>query len=417
MRILHTSDWHIGRTFHGHATIESLRTVLAALAAEVRERSVDVVAVAGDIFDSATPSAEAYTVLESAVVALREAGATVILTSGNHDSATRLGFMSRFSGLAGVHVITRHEQHNNPITISDESGPVHFYGIPYLEPALLRHHYPDVPLKNHEQVLGFVMDRVRADLAERGGRSVVLSHCFAVNVGQNSVEQSDVERDITSGGIDYVPLSIFDGPDYVALGHIHGRSTLSERVRYSGAPLHYSFSEARKPRGGWLVDLDADGLSTVEWLNLPVPRSLSILTGTLDEILADDAHTAVETDWLSVILTDQVRPLDGMRKLQSRFPHCVTLEHRPEVTAESVETTYAERVHARTDTEIVSGFLEFVRNGVGPTDLETDILASVLSEVALGDSDETVVSPVPVKAPSAQTDSRRATNTLAEVDA
>jgi exonuclease SbcD len=406
MRILHTSDWHIGRTFHGHSTIENLRTVLAALAAEVRERSVDVVVVAGDIFDSATPSAEAYTVLEAAVVALREAGASVLLTSGNHDSATRLGFMSRFSGLAGVHVITRQEQHDSPVTISDESGPVHFYGIPYLEPSLLRHHYPNVPLKNHEQVLGFVMDRIRADLSERGGRSVVLSHCFAVGV-----EQSDVERDITSGGIDYVPLSIFDGPDYVALGHIHGRSTLSERVRYSGAPLHYSFSEASKQRGGWLVDLDADGLSSVEWVDLPVPRPLSVLTGTLDDILADAAHVSVEGHWLSVVLTDQVRPLDGMRKLQSRFAHCVTLEHRPEITATSTETTYAERVRARTDTEIVSGFLEFVRNGVGPTELESDILTSVLTEVTLGDSDEPIA-PAPSETPA-----RRSAGTLAEVDA
>jgi exonuclease SbcD len=384
MRILHTSDWHIGRTFHGHSTIENLRIVLAALAAEVRDRSVDVVVVSGDIFDSATPSAEAYTVLETAVVGLREAGASVVLTSGNHDSATRLGFMSRFSGLAGVHVITRQEQHDAPITIDDDSGPVHFYGIPYLEPSLLRHHYPDVPLRTHEQALGFVMDRIRGDLAERGGRSVVLSHCFAVNIDQ-TVEASDVERDITSGGIDYVPLSVFDGPDYVALGHIHGRSTLSERVRYSGAPLHYSFSEASKPRGGWLVDLDADGLSSVEWVELPVPRRLSVLTGTLDEILTDVAHAPVEGHWLSVILTDQVRPLDGMRKLQSRFSHCVTLEHRPEVTTATTETSYAERVHARTDTEIVSGFLEFVRNGHGPTELEADILTEVLTEVARGD--------------------------------
>src|SRR5690606_23824769 len=111
---------------------------------------------------------------------IREAGASVILTSGNHDSATRLGFMSQFSGLAGVHVVTRQELHDQPIILDDESGPVHFYGIPYLEPSMLRHHYPDATLRSHEQVLAFVMDRVRADIARRGGRSVVLSHCFAV---------------------------------------------------------------------------------------------------------------------------------------------------------------------------------------------------------------------------------------------
>ncbi|MET0932907.1 MAG: exonuclease SbcCD subunit D [Mycetocola sp.] len=411
MRILHTSDWHIGRTFHGHSTLANLRTVLATLAVEVRERSVDVVVVAGDIFDSATPAAEAYTVLESAVVALREAGASVVLTSGNHDSATRLGFMSRFSGLAGVHVVTRQDQHDQPVTLHDEHGPVHVYGIPYLEPSLLRHHYPDATLRTHEQVLTFVMDRIRTDLARRGGRSVVLSHCFAVNVPATGVDAaevgaSDVERDITAGGIDYVPLSVFDGPDYVALGHIHGRSALSERVRYSGAPLHYSFSEAAKPRGAWLVDLDARGLASVDWVQLPVPRSLKVVTGPLDEILADAALAPFENHWLSVVLTDTVRPLDGMRRLQSRFPHCIKVEHRPALTAEAAGDSYAERVKGQSDIDIVTGFLAHVRNGVGPTDAEKAIVAEVLTAVERAEHDE----PVP--------DDRAATEpVLVEVDA
>lgn len=413
MRILHTSDWHIGRTFHGHSTIANLRAVLAALAVEVREREVDVVVVSGDIFDSATPAAEAYTVLESAVMALRDAGAIVVLTSGNHDSATRLGFMSRFSGLAGVHVVTRHDQHDQPITLNDEHGAVHFYGIPYLEPSLIRHHYPDATLRTHEQVLGFVMDRIRADLAVRGGRSVVLSHCFAVNVAATAggvehggSQHSDVERDITAGGIDYVPLSVFDGPDYVALGHIHGRSTLSDRVRYSGAPIHYSFSEAAKPRGGWLVDLDAVGLASVEWIDLPVPRALRVVSGELAEILADAGLSEVETQWLSVVLTDTVRPLDAMRRLQARFPYCVTLEHRPAVTAAAPATSYASRVRGQSDVEIVAGFLAHVRNGVGPSDTESAIVADVFAAVAHGDSDEPAESGQPA-----------AVGVLAEVDA
>ncbi|MET0842654.1 MAG: exonuclease SbcCD subunit D [Mycetocola sp.] len=420
MRILHTSDWHIGRTFHGHSTLSNLRSVLAALAVEVRERSVDVVVVAGDIFDSATPAAEAYTVLEAAVVALREAGASVVLTSGNHDSATRLGFMSQFSGLAGVHVVTRQEQHDSPITLSDEHGPVHFYGIPYLEPSLVRHVYPDVTLRTHEQVLAFVMDRIRSDLSERGGRSVVLSHCFAVNVaaadgGPEQFGASDVERDLTAGGIDYVPLSVFDGPDYVALGHIHGRSALSDRVRYSGAPLHYSFSEAAKPRGAWLVELDASGLGSVDWVTLPVPRPLRMVTGSLDDILTDASFAEFERHWLSVVLTDTVRPLDGMRRLQARFPHCVTLEHRPAVTAQASGDSYAERVKGRSDIDVVSGFLAHVRNGVGPTDAEKAIVADVLAAVERAEHDEPVAARDATKPATAGSDLTK--SPLVEVDA
>jgi exonuclease SbcD len=377
MKILHTSDWHIGRTFHGHSTLGQLVEVLQSMVDTVRELRIDVVVVAGDVFDSATPAAENYGVLTAALRGLRDAGATVVLTSGNHDSSARLGFLAEFVELAGIHVITQHNQHDQPIILTDEHGPVHFYGIPYLEPALVRHAYPDAELRTHEQTLRFAMDRVRADLGRRNGRSVVVSHCFAVGI-----EASDVERDITAGGLDYVPIGAFDGPDYVALGHIHGRAVLSERVRYSGAPLHYSFSEAGKPRGGWLVELDAVGLGSVEWLDLPVPRRLTVLTGELEQLLANAAHLAHENDWVSAVLTDRVRPLDGMRRLQERFRWCAALEHRPAVTAEPLRATYSERVRAKTDTEIVAGFLEHVRNGVGPTEFERAVLAEVLSEQA-----------------------------------
>jgi DNA repair protein SbcD/Mre11 len=383
MRILHTSDWHIGRTFHGHSTLEHLRSVLGALVEIVRDRQVDVVAVAGDVFDSSTPAAEAYTVLTDALGAIREAGAAVVMTSGNHDSATRLGYLSEFAGLAGIHILTRHDQHDQPITLSDEHGPVQFYGIPYLEPSLIRHHYPEVELRNHEQALTFAMDRIRADLAVRGGRSVVLSHCFAVGVSSASdtAAGSDGERDITAGGLDYVPLGVFDGPDYVALGHIHGRSTLSVPVRYSGAPLHYSFSEAGKPRGGWVAELGASGLASVEWVELPVPRALRVLSGSIEDLLTDAALADHENDWVSAVLTDQVRPMDSMRRLQQRFPFCVTLEHRPAVSASTVVASYAERVNKKTDRQIFAGFLEHVRNGVGPNAAELELIGDVITAV------------------------------------
>lgn len=382
MRILHTSDWHVGRTFHGHPTLGALSGVLDALADEVRERSVDVVVVAGDVFDSAAPSADAYGVLGRALQRLREAGAVVVMTSGNHDSPARLGFQAQFAAVAGVHVLTRPETLDEPVLLSDEHGPVAFFGIPYLEPALVRHLWPDASVRSQEDALGLAMDRVRS-ATPAGARSVVAAHTFVSSgavAGSDEIEGAvEAPRDFTQGGVDVVPLSVFDGVDYVALGHIHGRARLAENVRYSGAPLHYSFSEAGKPRGAWLVELGADGLTSVEWVDLPVPRPLAVLTGTLDELLTSPDHASAADAWVRAVLTDTTRPVDAMRRLQARFPHCAHLEHRPAVTHDDGHATYAQRVRARSDEQIGAAFLELVRNGEGPTPQESALLADVVS--------------------------------------
>ncbi|HEX5860046.1 MAG TPA: exonuclease SbcCD subunit D [Microbacterium sp.] len=377
MRILHTSDWHIGRSFHGHSTLEALRGVLEALTGQVRENDVDVVVLAGDVFDSATPAAACYTLLSDALGAIRAAGAQVVVTSGNHDSAARLGFQSRFLGLAGIHVVTDPLTVGTPLTIDDAHGPVHFYGIPFLEPSLVRHLWPDVELRSQAQVMAHAMGLVRADLAGRGGRSVSIAHCFAADVEPTP----GVEREIRQGTLDVVPLNAFDGPDYVALGHIHGRARLSERVRYAGAPLHYSFGEADKPRGSWLVELDAEGLAGVDWLELPVPRRLHTLRGTLEQLLTDDSFEQHRDSWICAQLTDATPQLEPMRRLQARFPFCATIQPDPQGRPEADGLSYAARRRAApTDPELIDAFLTHVRAGEGATDEEAALVSDVVTE-------------------------------------
>ncbi|MCU1424840.1 MAG: exonuclease sbcCD subunit, partial [Microbacteriaceae bacterium] len=167
MKILHTSDWHIGRTFHGHSTLQHVSAVLSALVEVVRRDGIDVVVVAGDVFDSSMPSAECFTVLSTALREIRGAGALIVMTSGNHESATRLGFQSEWAGLSGVHIVTGHDQYLTPVVIDDAYGPVLFYGIPYLEPSIFRHRHPGADLRTHEQALRFAMQGIRADAASR----------------------------------------------------------------------------------------------------------------------------------------------------------------------------------------------------------------------------------------------------------
>jgi exonuclease SbcD len=382
MRLLHTSDWHIGRSLHGADLLREQEEVLSGLVDVVVAESVDVVAVAGDVYDRAVPSADATGVLDRVVGRLLRAGAAVVLTPGNHDSARRLGTFSGLLSAAGLHVRATTAGLDEPVLLRDEHGEVAVYGLPYLEPEIARHELGSGGreasiARSHEAVLTEAMERVRRDLFLRpGARSVVLAHAF---VGGGV--PSDSERDICVGGVDLVPAPVFDGVDYVALGHLHRPQTITPRLRYSGSPMAYSFGEAGQEKQVWLVDLDATGLAGVRALALPTPRPLTVLSGTLDELLADPAHTSVEEHFVSARLTDDVRPSDPMRQLQARFPHCVHLEWTGGAGGGDGRS-YQERLRGRSDLEVAGEFVIHVRNGVGVSDAERDLLVRALGAAA-----------------------------------
>lgn len=387
LRLLHTSDWHLGRSFHGNSTLPQLREVLGAIPGIVREHGIDAVLVSGDVFDHAAPAAELYGVLASVIQGIRAAGATVVITSGNHDNAARLGFQSEWAALGGVHVVTHADAFRRPVQLTDELGTVDVYAIPYLEPMLNTTLFPGEQLRSHQALLGRVMDEVRALAAARGNRSVVMAHCFAVNGGGDAAE-SEIEKageglvwDLTAGGLDVVPTAVFAGVDYVALGHIHGRAELTAQIRYSGAPVHFSFSEAAKPRGGWIVELHAEGYHDATWVDFPVPRPLARIRGTLDELLGDAGLAEHEASWVEATLTDAVRPIDAMRRLRERFPHCAHIEFAPAARGERVETSYTERVAKKSDVDIVDEFLGLVRGGERLDESERELIRAVITQV------------------------------------
>ncbi|MDX6197304.1 MAG: repair protein SbcD/Mre11 [Actinomycetota bacterium] len=372
MRLLHTSDWHLGRSLHRADLRDAQAAFLDGLVATVRAEAVDAVLVAGDVYDRAVPSLDAVELCESALVRLREAGARVVLISGNHDSARRLGFGSRLVDAAGVHLRTRVADSAVPVVIEDPAGPVAVYGIPYLEPEAVRAELPPETGRGHSAVLGAALSAVRADLGARGGvRSVVLAHAWV-----GSATASDSERDVAVGGVACVPMSLFDGFTYSALGHLHGPQTLGDGLRYSGSPLAYSFSEAGHTKGSWLVELSASGLGVVEHVPAPVPRRLSTLRGSLSELLTSPAYDERVRDWLQVTLTDAARPDDAMARLSRRFPHVLVLRHEPAGVAVD-DRTYTARVAGRTPLEIGAAFAEHVRGSALDAD-ETALLAQAL---------------------------------------
>lgn len=275
MRLLHTSDWHLGRSFHRVGLLDAQAAFIDHLVATVRAERVDAVLVAGDVYDRALPSLPAVELFDDALHRLAALGVPTVMISGNHDSARRLGVASGLIDRAGIHLRTDPAGCATPVVLADAHGPVALYGLPYLEPALVREEFT-LDRAGHTEVLSAAMARVRADLAARpaGTRSVVLAHAFVAGGAP-----SDSERDITVGGVAAVPAGVFDGVDYVALGHLHGCQTITDRVRYSGSPLAYSFSEADHRKSMWLVDLGADGSVAAERVDCPVPRPLARIRG------------------------------------------------------------------------------------------------------------------------------------------
>ncbi|MBO8200501.1 exonuclease SbcCD subunit D [Streptomyces smyrnaeus] len=405
MRLLHTSDWHLGRSFHRVSLLDAQRAFLDHLVATVEERAVDAVLVSGDIYDRAVPSLAAVELFDQALHRLADLGVPTVMISGNHDSARRLGVGSKLMGRAGVHLRTDPRECGTPVLLdgADGGGQVAVYGLPYLEPSLVRQTL-GAEGTGHTAVLRAAMDRVRADLATRpaGTRSVVLAHAFVTGA-----EVSDSERDITVGGVASVPVSVFDGVDYVALGHLHNCQSITERVRYSGTPLAYSFSEAGHEKSMWLVELGPGGEPAAERLRCPVPRPLARLRGTLAELLEEPAHEQHTGSWVEATLTDAARPHDPMARLAKRFPHIVSLVFAPEREETDDSRSYAVRLKGRTDRQIAEDFVGHVRPGRQAAPEEREMLGQALEAVRVAESEPDEPLAASRTAPTAPTAARQ----------
>jgi exonuclease SbcD len=376
MRLLHTSDWHLGRAFHRVNMLDAQSEFIGHLVSTVREHDVDAVVVSGDVYDRAVPPLAAVELFDDVLHRLADLGVPTVMISGNHDSARRLGVGAGLIGRAGIHLRTEASACGTPVVLADTHGDVAFYGLPYLEPALVKDEF-GVEKAGHEAVLAAAMDRVRADLGARaeGTRSVVLAHAF-VTGGQ----ASDSERDITVGGVAAVPAGVFDGIDYTALGHLHGSQTITERVRYSGSPLPYSFSETDHRKSMWLVDLGPEGLLGAERIDCPVPRALARIRGQLEELLVDPELEGYADAWVEATLTDPVRPADPMARLTERFPHTLSLVFEPLRAPEDPDLSYARRLAGRGEQQIAEDFVAHVR-GAGPDAREQAVLRDAFDAV------------------------------------
>lgn len=326
MKFLHTSDWHLGRQFHNVSLLDDQRAVIEQIIEYIENNPVDALVVAGDIYDRSVPPTAAITLLNETVTKIcGELNTPMILISGNHDGAERLGFGAEQMKPSGLHIISRFEDMLSPIILKDSDGlEVAFYGIPYNDPELVRHFYK-VPATTHDDAHKHLTALVRDHHSEKGSserKSVVVSHCFI-----DGAIDSESERPLSIGGSDRVSHEHFKDFDYVALGHLHQPQKKGEDyIRYSGSLMKYSFSEQHQKKGMTLVEIDQQGFQSATHIPLEAPHHMRIVEGELEDIIAQGATDPRNHDYLLVRLMDKHAILDPMEKLRKAYPNVLHLE-------------------------------------------------------------------------------------------
>lgn len=363
MKILHTSDWHLGRTFLSESMHVHQEVFIDWLIALVVTEQVELVVIAGDVYDRSVPPTESVRLFDRALIGLSSL-CPVFITPGNHDSAVRLGFGSGLMATNGVHIRSEISDIGVPLEVTGRDGTtVVVYGIPYLQPEVVSTQLEAE--RTHAGVLNAAMDHIRADLVNRGNsRVMVVSHAFIT--GGSS---SESERSLEIGGIGDAPSIIFTGVDYVAMGHLHGAQVISTPensstiVKYSGSPLPYSFSEEQHNKSVTLIDIPTVGPLTHEDISTPVPGPLLTITGQLEDLINDSQFDEVENFWVRAVVTDPTRQERTRERLLERFSNLKHIEFLPQGGAQTLS------IHERLDPQttppiqIAAGFVAHVCNG------------------------------------------------------
>ena len=367
MKFLHTADLHIGKSVCEHSMLDEQRHILASILEAVRGEKPDALLIAGDVYDKSVPSAEAVAVLDDFLVRLSETGTKVFVLSGNHDSAERIAFGGRLMEDRGVHMSPVYSGEFAPVTLQDEFGEVDVWMLPFVRPATVRACLGSD--EERDQVTDYT-SAMRMAIAQMhftpGRRNVLLAHQFVTGA-----ERSDSEENV--GGLDNVDASVFDGFDYVALGHIHKPQNVAKdtagnaRVRYSGTPLKYSLSEANHKKSLTVVELagkSADGLAGIEVREIPLTPKHDVreIKGTFAELVSPEfqrrqlAEGLELDDFVYVKLTDENDVPDAVLKLRGIYPNLMMLDYDNERTRNQHVTVGDGKVEQKTPMELFGEF-------------------------------------------------------------
>ncbi len=379
MKFIHLSDLHLGKRVNGFSMLEDQEYILKKILAVADAEKPDAVVIAGDVYDKSVPSGEAVTLLDRFLWALAEKGLQVLLIAGNHDSAERLAFGGRLLAAKGVHISPVYDGTIGDVCLEDSFGPVHFWLMPFVKPANVRAFLPE---EDAESVVSYT-DAVRAVLERTGAdfsqRNVLVCHQFVTGAGRSESE------DISVGGADNVDADVFDGFDYVALGHLHGpQNAGSGRIRYCGTPLKYSFSEKDHVKSVTVVTMGEKGSVEVRAIPLEPKRDLREVRGSYADVtLKTNYEGTARDDYMRVVLTDEEDVPDAFLILRTVYPNLMKLEYdntRTRMQGTVFETEAAER---KTAMELLGEFYEN-QNGQPMSEAQRAYCAALLETIREG---------------------------------
>lgn len=373
MRLIHISDLHIGKRVNEFSMLEDQKYILDQILNIVEEKQIDAVMIAGDIYDKAVPTAEAVCVFDYFLTKLRYQDIKVFIISGNHDSPERIAFGRELMKKSGIYISPVFQGKIEPISIKDDYGRVNFYLLPFLKPALIRPFYPQQEISSYEDGLNAVIQDMDISKAER---NILVAHQFVIGA-----ETCDSEE-LSVGGLDQVPSVIFEGFDYVALGHLHGPQYVGKPyIRYSGSPLKYSFSEINHKKQAVLVELREKGSVTIEKIYLKSKRELRKLRGSYEEITYRKNYENTATDdYLEITLTDEDEIPEALNRLRVIYPNIMRLEYDNCRTRTEVCWKELPRVGKIEPMDLFRNFFES-QNGTSTSQMQEEYLKDLIQKI------------------------------------
>ena len=320
MKFIHLSDLHLGKRVYDFNLTEDQKYILKEILKVIDTENPDAVLIAGDIYDKSVPSTEAVELLDEFLYQLSGRDLQVFLISGNHDSPERLAFASRLISRTGIHLSPVYNGAVEPIVLTDEFGPVNVYLLPFVKPVHVRRFFPDATIESYNDALRTAVEALDIDRSER---NILVTHQFVTGAIRSDSEE------ISVGGTDNVDAAVFDGFDYVALGHIHGPQNIgSERIRYCGTPLKYSFSEAKHQKSVTVIDIEDKESISVRTVPLHPLRDMREIEGTYEELTYRPNYEGTDTDdYIHITLTDEEDIPDAIGKLRLIYPNLMSLDY------------------------------------------------------------------------------------------